>query len=387
MRICSPQLRLSPNATLGGEVYDREVLKHLAQAGVKVDIILPKGQSYEQNITNWRIHNAPFRRGYRWYISNLIFPHLIKKVYDQTHFQILRVHSLRFTGPAALWARKWYKLPTPIVAHHHHLDGERIESLIDKNVIKASSLVITDSHFAKAQLSNAFGIDTSHVKVIYGGTDSNKFKPTPKNRDLLKAWQLTAGKILFTLGSLEPRKNLSTLLDVFRLVIDKMDKMPNQVTLVIGGSGSELANLKAYAASLGLENHVRFTGFISEADKVAFYNLADIYVTTSSMEGFGLTTAEAMACGKPTVVSDAGSLPEVVLNNKTGFVTSTNAPELFAQKIVTLLTDDNLAHQFGQAVKVYVKQNFNWDMAAQKMLSLYQGLIERQSANLPGSTR
>jgi glycosyltransferase involved in cell wall biosynthesis len=371
VRICSPQLRLSPNATLGGEVYDREVLKHLAQANAEIEIILPKGQPYEQNIKNWHVHYAPLGRGYRWYVSNLIFPRLIKRVYDQTHFHLLRVHSLRFIGPAALWAKKRYRLSIPVVAHHHHIDPHWLNKVVDKKVVESCSLVTTDSQFSKQQLVEEFGISYDHVKVVYAGINS-LFKPQPINQQLAKKWDLTGKKVIFTLGSLSPRKNLKTLLDIFQQVVKTL---PNQVVLVIAGRGPELANLRTHAAILGIENHVRFTEFITETDKIAFYNISDLYVSTSSMEGFGMTPAEAMACGKPAVVSDAGSLPEVVLNEKTGFVISPKMPELFAQKIITLLTDVNLAQQFGQAGLERVKQNFRWDIVAQKTLTLYQELI------------
>lgn len=371
MRICSPHVGLFPTSNSGGVVYERELLKHMALQGVELDIILPKGQPYEKGIKNWYIHDAPFGRGYRWYVSNLIFPRLIIKVYNLTQFHILRAHSLRFVGPAALWTRKRYNLPIPVVAHHHHVDPNWLNGLIDKKVVEACDLITTDSQFSKQQLAHEFRVNCDHVKVVYAGIDE-KFKAQSIDQQLMEKWDLADKRILLTLGGLKARKNLKLLLDIFQYVIKEIT---DQVILVIAGSGPELTKLKTYAAYLGIENYVRFPGFVTEAQKIDLYNLADIYVSTSNMEGFGMTPAEAMACGKPAVVSNAGSLPEVVLNEKTGFVISPKMPELFAQKIITLLTDVDLAQQFGQAGIERVKQNFRWDIVAQKTLTLYRELI------------
>ena len=101
MCICSPQLALSPEATLGGEVYDREILTRLAGLGVEIELLLPAGLPCPE-VRNLRVTRLPLRRGLRWFISNLVFLPYIGRVYWQRPFDLLRVHSLRFTGPAAL---------------------------------------------------------------------------------------------------------------------------------------------------------------------------------------------------------------------------------------------------------------------------------------------
>ncbi len=78
--------------------------------------------------------------------------------------------------------------------------------------------------------------------------------------------------------------------------------------------------LRRRAASLGLADRVIFAGRIAESDKVGYYNAADLFVSPSSLEGFGFTVGEAMSCGLPVVVSDRGALPELVVNGEGGFV-------------------------------------------------------------------
>jgi len=87
---------------------------------------------------------------------------------------------------------------------------------------------------------------------------------------------------------LTPRKNLRFLVDVLALALEQE---PNLV-LVIGGTGPQESELKAYAQRKGLQQAVIFTGYISEADKVDYYNLADVFVFPSLLEGFGMAVAE-----------------------------------------------------------------------------------------------
>ena len=133
--------------------------------------------------------------------------------------------------------------------------------------------------------------------------------------------------------------------------------------------------LRQLARNLGLAEVVRFVGFVPEAEKVAYYNLADVFVLPSHMEGFGLSAAEAMACGKPVVASRAGALPEVVSDGVTGLLCDPGTPGEFAEAIVRLLGDRQLAVGMGQAGQERVRRLFHWDKAAQQVLSIYAELV------------
>ena len=80
MRICSPQLGISPSATLGGEVYDREMLTGLSRLGADVEVLLPAGRPVPAGCA-LRITRLPLRRGYRWWVSNLLFVPYIGRAY------------------------------------------------------------------------------------------------------------------------------------------------------------------------------------------------------------------------------------------------------------------------------------------------------------------
>jgi glycosyltransferase involved in cell wall biosynthesis len=371
MIICSPHVSIAPESSSGGEVYEREVLKHLALLGVRIDLILPGRAPCWTDIPNWHIHRTRLPRGFRWYVSNLVFPRYIKQVYDQQPFDLLRVHSLRFVGPAALWARRRYRLPVPVVAHHHHLDRNWLNPVIERRVIGACDLVTTDSQSSREQLARELQVDTGHVAVVYAGI-AREFEPQPKDERLIAEWGLEGRKILLFLGGLKPRKNVGLLLDVFRNVVAEMG---DRVRLLVAGSGGEEKALRRKARELDIADQVVFTGYVPEADKVRFYNLADVYVLPSSLEGFGMTAGEAMSCGKPVVATAVGSLPEVVADGETGFLAPLDDRRRFAGQVVTLLRNEPLARKFGEAGRQRVEALFRWEIVARRLVDLYRQVL------------
>lgn len=368
MRICSPQLGVSPHTTLGGEVYDRELLVRLAALGAEVEVLLPAGLPCP-DVTGWQVRRLPLRRGYRWFVSNLFFVPYIGRAYHQRPFDILRVHSLRFTGLAALWARQLYRLPVPVVMHHHHLDRDRWTDHIERRVARAANRIITGSHFAQKQLTAELGVPPEKITVIPYGIPE-QYRSLPLSRALQHRLHLTDTRVLLHIGSLIPRKNLPVLLDAFKAVLTQLP----QTRLVLIGSGPEEARLRSQARHLGLERAVVFAGFVTEQEKLEYYSLADVFVSPSLLEGFGLAVCEAMACGVPVVATQAGSLPEVVGDGETGLLVPTGDGDALSRAILRLLQDDGLAQRLGRAGQARVERLFRWDVAARRTLELYEAL-------------
>jgi len=374
MRICSPQLGLSPEATLGGEVYDRETLSRLADLGVQIEVILPAGLRCPQ-VANLRVTRVPLRRGYRWFVSNLVFPWYIGQVYRQRPFHLLRVHSLRFAGPAALASRRLFNLPVPVIAHHHHLDRDWWTDRLERWVVQRCDWIITGSQFARRQLIAELNVSPERVQVIDYGV-SRSYRPLPRDKALAERLGLGDRQVLLYLGSLKERKNLPVLLQALRLV---REERPNVYLLLVGRGESEAA-LRRQALDLGLQQSVHFAGFVPEADKVAWYNLADVFVLPSRLEGFGLAAAEAMSCAKPVVASRAGSLPEVVADGETGMLCDSNDPGEFARAIQRLLDDPSLAEMMGRAGRERVERLFRWERSALRTLQVYEEAVRSWQA-------
>jgi phosphatidyl-myo-inositol dimannoside synthase len=369
--VCSPHCGVAPETTSGGETYERELLARLGQGGVRVELILARGKAHPAGVPNWTVHRFAIGRGLRWYVAPLVVPAAIKRVHDRVPFDLLRVHSLRYIGPAALWARRHYGLDVPVVSHHHHLDPGRLNGVIEKRVVDASDAVVVGSEFARRQLQAELGARIDHVSVVYYGVDA-AFAPRPPRADLVARYGLAGRPVVLYFGGLKPRKNLFLLLDVWRDIA----AAAGPARLLIAGGGPLLGDLRAHAERLGLGERVAFTGYVPEAEKTDHFNLADVFFFPSAMEGFGLSVVEAMSSGVPVVASDRGSIPELVTEGEVGFACDPGRPALMGERLVTLLADPALRARMGGAARARVERLFRWERCVDGTRRAYEAAIE-----------
>ena len=371
MRICTPHCGVAPETTSGGETYERELLTRLGRAGVSIDIILARGKPHPEAVPNWTVHRFAISRGLRWYVAPFVVPPAIRRVRELVGFDLLRVHSLRYIGPGALLARRRLGLDVPVVAHHHHLDPSPLNPLIEKRVIDAVDAVVVGSEFSRRQLREALGARIDHVAVVPYGVDA-KFAPRPPRMDLAERWGLRNRQIVLFFGGLKPRKNLETMLDVWTAVAPSHP----QARLVVAGGGALLGDLRHRADRLGISASVVFTGYVPEADKADYFNLADVFFFPSAMEGFGLAVGEAMSSGLPVVVSNRGSIPELVVDGEGGFVSDPTDPARFAERLRLLLGDAALRRKLGQANAARIEERFRWDRCVDGTRRVYEATLE-----------
>ena len=371
MRICSPHCGIAPESGSGGEVYERDLLKGLAGLGEECHVLLARGKPHER-VPGLTVHPVWPPKGLRWYVTPFVWPRYVKRLWDEQRFDLLRAHSVRFVGPAALWARRHYRLPVPVVTHHHHLDPSPLNPLIEKRVIEASDCVITDSQFAKRQIADELGIRTDHVQVVYCGVGP-KYAPGPRDEVLARRWNISGKRVLLSLGPLIARKNPVLLIETFAEIRRAAGE---DVRLVWVGSGPLRGELDALCRRLGLEGSVIFTGYLPEADKVPMLNLADVFVFASLLEGFPLAPQEAMSCGKPVVAFRAASLGEMIEDGGTGFLVEPNDRAAFIDRVVRLLKEPEVRARFGAAAAERVDRHFRWDLTVRRVQKVYQETVD-----------
>jgi glycosyltransferase involved in cell wall biosynthesis len=371
VRVCTPHCGLAPETTSGGETYERELLERLGRAGVRLEIILARGKPHRADVPNWTVHRFGIGRGLRWYVAPLVVPAAIRRVYEAVGFDLLRVHSLRYIGPSALAARRWYGLDVPVVSHHHHLDPSPLNRLIEKRVVNASDRVVVGSEFARRQLREELGARTDHVSVVYYGVDP-RFTPRPPSEALRARYGLVGRRVVLFFGGLKPRKNLGLLLEAWQALAPRHP----DTTLLVAGGGSLLPELRARASRLGLDGRVVFTGYVAEAEKPEHFNLGDVFFFPSAMEGFGLTVAEAMSSGLPVVASNRGSIPELVVEGEGGFVCDPTGPGPFVEKLSLILSDQAIGEKFGRANRERVERMFRWERCVDGTRRVYETALE-----------
>jgi glycosyltransferase involved in cell wall biosynthesis len=236
---------------------------------------------------------------------------------------------------------------------------------------RRATLILTDSDCSRRDIVRLLGVDQAKVRSIPLAV-SDEFQPSSDavaETEIRQRFALP-GDIVYNVGGLDVRKNLSALVEAFGRAYPGVDP---STRLVIAG-GAHTGNARLYPPlepaiqQWGLEGKVVLTGRISEADKLLLYQISKLYVYPSLYEGFGFTPLEAMACGLPVISSNRSSLPEVVGSG--GLVVDPTAGRL-AAAIVSLLTDGQLHRDLSQRALAQAAR-FSWTRTAERTREAYR---------------
>lgn len=174
--------------------------------------------------------------------------------------------------------------------------------------VRRARRVIAISHSTARDVAATFGISIDGIDVAAPGVDLAVYRPLPPaDVEAFRAAHGLPDRFWLFIGTLEPRKNLVTLLEAYA-ALPMQERLP---LVLAGGKGWDYAPIFEAVERLDLNNAIRFPGFVPTADLPLWYNSAEAFVYPSLFEGFGLPVLEAMACGTPVIVSDASSLPEI----------------------------------------------------------------------------
>lgn len=178
-------------------------------------------------------------------------------------------------------------------------------------------------------------------------------------------YNLPTGHFILSVGVLEPRKNIPTLLRAYRYLVDRGVQ---QRLAVVGERGWMCEEIFTTVRALRLEDRVIFTGYAPDADLSYLYNGASLFVYPSLYEGFGPPVLEAMACGTPVMTSNVSSMCEIV--GESGILVNPLDANELAQGIEQLLQDDNL-RKYLRAEGLKRATNFSWERTARETMKVY----------------
>lgn len=209
-----------------------------------------------------------------------------------------------------------------------------------KKSMKRSDTVITISGFSKNQIMRHFGVAENNIFVAPCGVNHERFNTrcSAVEIDNSKKRYGVDGKYILYLGTLEPRKNITGLIEAYKLLTCELPECPKLV--ISGGKGWLYEAIFEKVRQLELENQVIFTGYVSDEDAPLLMSGAELFCFPSFYEGFGMPPLEAMACGVPTVVSDRTALPDIVADGALT-VNPDSAEDIF-KAMRKILTDENL---------------------------------------------
>lgn len=315
----------------GVERYAAEILHRLPG---EVRMIHPShvsrglsGHAWEQLLLPHLVHNAEVL----WSPAST-GPLLVNQ-------QVLTLHDLSPLENPAWFApsfSSWYRLFLP-------------------GLLQRVKRVIVSSGYMRDKLLSRFGLALEHVIIVPGGVDAFAFHP-----DASQSLDLPANYVLFV-GSLQPRKNLSGLLEAWQII---KDQVPG-VWLVIAGESSKVF----HTLDLPVPERTLFLGYIPEDKLPGLYANAKLFCMPSFDEGFGLPVLEAMACETPVVASSAGALPEVV--GEAGLLFDPTDVSEIAAAMLRVLHDKELCESL-RVQGAERAQQFTWQTSAEKIWSVFE---------------
>ncbi|MGB6368768.1 MAG: glycosyltransferase family 1 protein [Thermoanaerobaculia bacterium] len=251
---------------------------------------------------------------------------------------------------------------TPLLFPETHRLKVRLSVLpFLRSTLKQARLVAVDSEATARDLRTHFPASTKKLRVVHPGVDP-AFRPAPRANIERTRLELGCpqGYLLYA-GTLEPRKNLESLLDAWEaLRASDADTPPLVMVGPYGWRSRRLLGRIERLARGGLS----YLGRLPRERQVEVVQAASIFIYPSLYEGFGLPPAEAMACGLPVIVSNRSSLPEVV--GEAGLQIDPESAGDLASAIRRLLQQPTLARELGEKAQARSRR-FDWDLSAQQM--------------------
>lgn len=251
------------------------------------------------------------------------------------------------TGIAGWLLARKFKLPLQIQIHTDFLSPyfwkesflNKIRIIIGKFLVKrADCLRVVSERIKNSLKANSYKLTADPI-VLPIFVDIEKIKHTPANFDVRKKYPQFSFIIMIA-SRLEKEKNIVLAVEAIKELVHSYPK----IGLVIVGDGKEKNKLKQLVAKYGLDKNVIFEGW--QNDLISYYKTANVFLSTSLYEGYGLTVIEALACGCPVVSADVGIANEMIIDGENGFVCPVNDKNCFTRKIQEIIETSSLKERF-----------------------------------------
>jgi glycosyltransferase involved in cell wall biosynthesis len=235
--------------------------------------------------------------------------------------------------------------------------------------LRRASRVVVISDFVGRELRRAYGLEEGRVTTVYPAVDHSRFRPSlpPAVRRAARRRHGLEGGYIFSLGTLEPRKNFARLIAAYGRLPHSVRKRTPLV--VAGGPGWKNRDIREAIRNLGPDSPVRLLGYIADEDRAPLLAEATLFVLPSLYEGFGLPVLEAMACGTPVVTSARGALPE--LGGRAVVYADPLDPDDVARAMLSVLKDSGLRSRLSAAGPRRAAA-FSWERSAWVLAGVFR---------------
>ena len=390
----------------GMNVYVRELVSALAQAGVTSDVYtrrwaegLPDVVEVEPGFRVVHVDAGPVD------LPKEALPEVVDEFTDGVLERLVTASGPEgLEGVEALHANYWlsgvvghrlkHELDLPLLSTFHTLarvkaetgDAEpqrRIDA--EAEVIGCSDVILANCPAEAAQLERLYGADPARIELVPPGVVHAFFSPGDRAgaRAALPAITPADGPVLLFVGRIQPLKGL----DVAVRALAELDDA-TAVLLVVGGASGvggsrEVERIEKLAADLGVGERVRFAPPQPHHMLSTYYRAADVVLVPSRSESFGLVALEAAACGTPVVAAAVGGLRTLVDHGRTGFLVDGRDPAVYAAYTDQILGNRALADLLSAQAAARAR-DFTWSTAAGRLRRIYADLAVRSPVTCAG---
>jgi len=313
---------------------------------------------------------------YRWRLTTAI-RHFLGLSMDRFFAGVDLFHATEHLLPRLSSIRTVFTLHDLIFLFHpetHKPLNRWFLTLMMPRFLRAADAIIAVSECTKRDAIRFYGIPEENITVIYEGVNP-RFRPVgPEAMAAVRARYDLPEHFILYVGTIEPRKNLTVLLEAFS---NLQSAICNLHLVFVGKKGWLYEGFFRRLRELGLEDRVIFTGYVPDEDLPAIYSAAELFVFPSLYEGFGLPVLEAMACGTPVVCSNTSSLPEVA-GDAALLVDPTDVCAL-AGAMERALRDETLRATL-RVRGIERARRFTWARAAQETMQVYENVAALRHA-------
>lgn len=389
------------NAT--GKMYQQPqvpgLILQLAQNGWEVDVFTPSAELHKTAIspinTAIRVIQIPLRATQKaaclvHHKSIDLFYSQLNNFISQENLEYQLIHSDIFTsGHIALKLKRSYNIPFVFtfrsfeyLSQPEGFENERLahRKKIEQGITRGADVLIVTCPQDKTKLLHFYQASTKKTFVIPYGFNPNKFTAVDKLEARARLNLGAEDKVLVHVGSLTPDNGIDNIIKSLALLkaadqkirLFLLSEANNQET---GDRENERKRLMLLTQDLGLSELVSVVPVTATVGLQIYYSAADLFIDTPVYDGSGKRSLEAMTFGTPVIGSEVGAIQFAVVDGKTGFIVPPKAPQVLADRINLLLTNNALLEQMSRNSVKHIYSSFTWKKVAKQTIDLYEYIL------------
>ncbi len=365
MRIAFLTLHFPPVWLAGIELVTYTLASELVKRGHEVHVItaLDEGLPEESKENGFTVHRLPYRTQAPLLGLGLFYQKVRRKVIEIDP-EVLHIQNILW-GWMGASINKSHSIPYVVNAHgediyrEHKLKGPAI-----RNGVKRAGAVVALNQAMKERIES---FCQTRVFVVPNGVYFERFEhPQLKRKDIGMGED---AKLIAFVGGLRPVKGVQYLLQAMPAISEKNE---DAICLIIG-DGSERARLQEMAKTLGVGGKVIFLGKVDNQMVAELLCLSDVFVLPSLSEGFALVVLEAMAAGLPLVCTRVRGMPDLVVDDRNGFLVELGDSQQIADRVNLLLESESTRKRMGDQNRLEAR-NYSWDRVAERFEEIYESI-------------